>query len=88
MKRNFIRSQRKNPTTEILVGRYIRKYDEILLLPKYIDVTDVFLDEALGVRIKYLNDHGEECIGPLDFLTNFCRNEKEKRHAIYARYQT
>lgn len=85
MKRRVLMTPRDKPANSKLIGgRYIRKWDDILLLPKYIDVEDLFFDEAdQQMKIKYKNDHGEEKIANLDFLTNFCRNEKEKRHAKF-----
>jgi hypothetical protein len=80
----FLKNKPRPNKTDSIFGRYIRKYDDILVIPKWIDVYEVYDNEKLGqVMIKYKDDRGDEAEKSLDYLTNFCRTEKEKRHAKY-----
>ena len=86
MKRSeFLKNKpRPTPNSNVLTGRYISKYKEIPLLPQWIEVYDVYLNEGSGqVMIKYKTDRDEDIESRLDYLTNFCRTEKERRHAKY-----
>jgi hypothetical protein len=83
MKRSqFVKKAPNPPRPSSICGHYVRQYDDILLLPKFIDVGEVFADED-GIKVRFTNDRGLEEIRPVQYLTNFCRNEKEKRHAKY-----
>jgi hypothetical protein len=80
----FLKNKPRPNKSSSLAGRYIRKHDDILLIPKYIDVYDIYLNETTGqVTIRYEDDRGDKAEKDLNYLTNFCRTEKEKRHAKY-----
>ena len=85
MNRSKFLKNSPRPKVENLCGRYIRKWDDILIIPKWIDVYDVYLNEPLGqVLIKYFDDRGDKGEKELNYLTNFCRTEKEKRHVKWS----
>ena len=74
MKRKMLSRPRKNPSTQTLVSKYVRKWHDIVLLPNTIEVVDVYLDEETNkVMIKYVTDYGEERRDGLNFLGNYKR---------------
>jgi len=67
-----------------LTGKYIRIWDDILLISKAIEVYDIYFNEDTNkIMIKYFDEHRDKGEATLDYLTNFVRTEKEKRHVKF-----